>query len=92
MADLESCSRIEQRSVIEFLVAEQGKTSEIFRRMFDVYKEACFNQKNVYKWAKLFKEERKKFFVEDWPGKPTGVRTPTMIKLMDDTMQSDRIP
>ena len=45
MADLESRSRIEQISVIKFLVAEQCKPSEIFRRMSDVYEEACFSQK-----------------------------------------------
>jgi len=45
MADLESCSRIEQRSVIKFLVAEQCKPNKIFRRMSAVYEEACFSQK-----------------------------------------------
>ena len=55
MAELESCSRIEQRLVIKFLVAEQCKPSEIFRRTSDVYEEAYFSQKNVYKWATLFK-------------------------------------
>ena len=45
MADLEICSRIEQRSVIKVLVAEQCKPSEIFRRMSAVYEEACFSQK-----------------------------------------------
>ena len=33
MADLESCSNIEERSMIKFLVAEECKTSEIFKRM-----------------------------------------------------------
>ena len=90
MADPESCSRIEQRSVIKFLVAEQCKPSEIFRKMSDVYEEACFSQKNVYKWAKLFKEGRKNVFDKDRPGRFTGVRTPTMINSVVDTIQSDR--
>ena len=37
------CSQIEQRTIIEFLVAEKYKP--IFKRMCNVYKEACFNQK-----------------------------------------------
>ena len=45
MADLEICSRVEQKSVRKFLVAELSKPSEIFRRMSDVYEEACFSQK-----------------------------------------------
>jgi len=49
-----------------------------------------FQPKNVYKWAKLFKEGRKNVFDEDRPGRPTGVRTPTMIKAVDDTIQSNR--
>ena len=31
--------------MIKFLVAEQCKPSEIFRRISDVYEEACFCQK-----------------------------------------------
>ena len=31
-----------------------------------------------------------KFFDEDRPGRPTEVRTPIMIKSVDDTIQSDR--
>ncbi|XP_050925028.1 histone-lysine N-methyltransferase SETMAR [Lates calcarifer] len=58
MADQKACSRIEQRSVIKFLVAEGCKPIEIHRRMSTVYGATCFSQKNVYKWAKLFKEGR----------------------------------
>ena len=46
MADLESCSRIKQRSVIEFLVAEQCKLIEIFRKTSAVYEEECFSKTN----------------------------------------------
>ena len=34
-------SRVEQSSVINFLVTEKCKPHEIYRRMCDVYKEAC---------------------------------------------------
>ena len=43
------CSRLEQRSVLEFLVAEKGKPCDIYRRMNDVYAEAHFSLQNVYK-------------------------------------------
>ena len=38
-------SKVEQKSVMKLLVAEKCKTCEIYRRMCDVYEEACFNQK-----------------------------------------------
>ena len=49
---IKQCSRLKQKSVIKFLLAEKCKPCEIHRRMYDVYREACFIQKNVYKWAK----------------------------------------
>ena len=72
--------------MIKFFVAEQCKTSEIFGGMSDAYEEACFSQKNVYKWAKLFKEGRKIVFNKDRLGRPTGGRIPTMIKSVDNTI------
>ena len=36
------------------LMTEKSKTWEIYRRMFGVYREACFSQINVYKLAKWF--------------------------------------
>ena len=61
MSDKEACSRIEQRSVIKFLVAKGCKAVEIHRRMSTVYVNCatCFSRKNIYKWAKLFKEGRR---------------------------------
>ena len=44
-------SSLEQRSIIKFLLAVKCKPCEIYQRICDVYEEACFNQKNVYKWA-----------------------------------------
>ena len=34
----------EQTSVVIFLAVEKCKPSEIYRRMYDVYREACFSQ------------------------------------------------
>ena len=42
----------EQSSDIKFLVTEKCKPYEIHRRMCDVYGEACFTLKYVYKWVK----------------------------------------
>ena len=44
-------TRLEQSSIFKFLVDEKGKPYEI-DRICDVHEEACFNQKNVYKWTK----------------------------------------
>ena len=38
-------SSLEQRSVLKFLLFEKGKLCEIYRRIFDLYGEACFSQK-----------------------------------------------
>ena len=80
MADKEACSRIEQRSVIKFLVAEGCKAVEIHRRMSTAYGATFFSRKNIYKWAKLLKEGRRSVEDEDRPGKPTEVRPPEVIK------------
>ena len=45
-------SRLEQRSIIKYLVAETCKPCEIYRTLCDVYEETCFNKKNLYKWVK----------------------------------------
>ena len=51
MANQTDSSRLEQRSVIEFLVAEKCKWFGIYRRIRNVYGEAGFSQKKrVYKW------------------------------------------
>ena len=44
MAIQTKCSRLEQRSVIKSLVAEKWKLCEIYRKMCDMYGEACFSQ------------------------------------------------
>ena len=49
MATNQSTQGFEQKTVIEFLMAEKSKLCEIYRRMCDKYREACFNQKNLYK-------------------------------------------
>ena len=41
-------------SVFKFLEAVKCKPCEINRRMCDIYGEACFDKKNVYKWAKYW--------------------------------------
>ena len=89
MGDKEACSRIEQRSVIKFSIAEGCKAVEIHRRMSTVYGATCFSKKNVYKWAKLFKV-RKSAEDKDRPGRPTEVRSPEVIKSVNDLIQSNR--
>ena len=39
------CLSIEQRSVNKFLVAKKYKPSKIYKRMCDIYGEACFLSK-----------------------------------------------
>ena len=52
-ANQTKCSRLEQRSIFKFLVAEKCKPCEIYRKMSDVYgEETCFSKKYLYKWVK----------------------------------------
>ena len=45
-------SRLELGSVIKSLIVDKCKTCEIYRRMCEMYREACFSQNIVHKWAK----------------------------------------
>ena len=56
-----------KESVMKFLVAEKCKPCEIYRRMCDVYDEACFSHENVYSWARHGFEQRSviKFLVTE---------------------------
>ena len=45
-------SKLEQRSVINFLLAEKCKPCEIYRRICNVYGETCFSEKSVHKSAR----------------------------------------
>ena len=44
-ANQTQCSWHKQRSVIKSLLAEKYKPYKIYRRMCDMYREACFSQK-----------------------------------------------
>ena len=46
-------TRLEQRSVIKYLMTENCKPCEIYKRMCDVYGEACFSQKFITKGSNI---------------------------------------
>ena len=48
IANQVKCSRLEQRSIIKFLLAENCKPCEIYRRICDVYGEARFIKKKMF--------------------------------------------
>ena len=45
VANQKQCFRLEQRSLIRFLIATKSKPCDIYRRMYVVYGEAYFSQK-----------------------------------------------
>ena len=47
--------------------------------MCDVYGKACFNKKNVYRWANLFKEDWKCIKDENRSGRHTVLGTPEKV-------------
>ena len=53
-ANLKQYSRVEQSSIIKSLVAQNCKPSDIYRKIYDVYREACFSETivtNVLEWV-----------------------------------------
>ena len=42
------CTRLEQRSIIKFLLVEKCKPCEIYNRLCDVYGEAYFSKKKIF--------------------------------------------
>ena len=67
-------------SVIKFLVAEENKPCEIYRRIRIVYGGECASQENELRGDKLFIEGRNFIQNGNRPGRLTMVRTP---KIMD---------
>ena len=87
VANQTKCSRLEQRFVIKFLLAEKCKPCEIYGRKCDVYGEAYFSRKNVYKWDKLFKEGQNSIQDE---GMPTIASTSEMVDSVNALILVDR--
>ena len=87
---LVSCTDIEQRSVIRFLMAEGIKPIEIFRRMTLVYGEKCFSQRSVYDWVERFKKGRTSVEDLDRSGRPASTVTLTNIKKVNALIESNR--
>ena len=56
--------------------------------MCDVYGEACFTQKNAYKWAKLYKKGWNS--IQDETGRPTIVTSPEMVDSVNAFILADR--
>ena len=57
-------SRLEQRSVIKFLMADKCKPCEIYWRICNVYEEACFNKKIFINRVCHNKPESKRQFMK----------------------------
>ena len=74
------------------MVGKQGSLKSVishYRGMCDVYKEACFSQKNVYRWAKLFKDIQNSIQDEDRSGRPTMVSSPEIVDSVNVLILSD---
>jgi hypothetical protein len=53
-AQLATCTKEEQHSVIRFLSNEEVKPIEIHRRMKVQYGDACLSLQQVYEWTRKF--------------------------------------
>ncbi|GBN42993.1 hypothetical protein AVEN_44228-1 [Araneus ventricosus] len=51
-------SRSAQRAIIQFLRAEGEHTSQIYRRMKEVYGEQCLARCTIFRWCQRYEAER----------------------------------
>ena len=55
------------------------KPCEIYKKICDMYEEACFSKKYLHTWAKLFKEGQNYIQDEDSSGRLTMSSIPVMM-------------
>ncbi len=82
-------SKQKQRVVIEFLTKEEC-TSDIHRRLLNVYGDDIIDKSNVHRWMKKFKEGETS--VEDKPrsGRPSTATTDTNRQRVDKLIRAER--
>ncbi|XP_064476560.1 protein GVQW3-like [Ornithodoros turicata] len=91
MADNEVSAHIEQRIVIEFLVNEGVKSSEIHRRLQAQYGHDTLSHSKAFEWCKRFRDGRTS--VQEDPGRggtEPSVRVPENIQLVERLTLKDR--
>jgi len=82
-APLETCTREEQHSVIQFLGSEGVKPTEIHRRMKFQYDDACLSQQQLYEWSRKLTNGVTSVEDAPRPGQAQRVVTPQNIAAVE---------
>jgi transposase len=66
----------EQRSIINFLVAEGEKPCHIFQRLTKIFSDKCVSRSTFYNWVSQFREDRTNVCDRPRTGRPAEAVTP----------------
>ncbi|GBM65400.1 hypothetical protein AVEN_232326-1 [Araneus ventricosus] len=83
-------SRSAQRAIIQFLRAEGEHTSQIYRRMKEVYGEQCLTRCTIFRWCQRYEAGRVNIKDLSRPGQPHVVTNSTKISAVDELMRQNR--
>lgn len=83
-------SKQDQRAVIQFLSAEGCQPAEVFRRMKDVYGDACVSKTTVVDWARMFRKGREQTTDYPRPGQAHVVATEDTREKVNAAIAADR--
>ena len=89
-APLATCTKEEQRSVIEFLNNEGVKPIEIHRRMKVQYGDACLSLQQVYEWNRKFMNGISSVTVSPRLSQAHRVVTPEAIAAVEAIVNENR--
>jgi len=89
-AQLATCTKEEQRSVIRFLSSEGVKPIEIRRRMKVQYGDACLSLQQVYQWTRMFMDGISSVTDSPRPGQAHPVVTPEGIAAVEAIVKENR--
>ena len=79
-----------QRAVIEFLVQEGVKKSEILQRLTAVYGTSALHKTQVYEWANRFKAGQTGMKDEERSGRPVTSSSKSVIERVEEVVFTDR--
>lgn len=76
--------------MIKFLVKEGRQPTEIYKRLVEVWGEACPSRTTVFDWARRFAEGRTELTDDPREGRPSTAVTPEMIEAVEQIVMGDR--
>jgi len=81
--------RLEQRSIMHFLIAEGVSSAEIYRRLSAVFKENTMSRSRVFEWCARFRRGRKSLRDDARAGAPRIAVTDANIRRVEACIIAD---